>query len=116
MSREQSKRVYSTEQPVPRTARKENPAVPASGTPAPPERQQVTVRLERKGRGGKTVSVISGLQGAASEREALLKQLKTRLGTGGTVREDVLEIQGDHRDALCRMLQGLGYRPKRSGG
>lgn len=105
--------MYSTEQAVPR---RESSASSVPAAPAPPERQQVSVRLERKGRGGKTVTVISGLQSLSGERDALLKQLKTRLGTGGTQREGLIEVQGDHRDALCRMLQECGYRPKRSGG
>ncbi|MFO0753766.1 MAG: translation initiation factor [Thermodesulfovibrionales bacterium] len=113
MSREQSRRVYSTEQTVPR---REKPVGTGPEPPVSPERQQVTVRLERKGRGGKAVTVISGLQASPDERESLLKQLKTRLGTGGTLREGLIEVQGDHRDALCLLLQDRGCRPKRSGG
>jgi translation initiation factor 1 len=78
--------------------------------------QKVTVRLERKGRGGKSVTVIDGLQMRQKEREALLKQLKTKLGTGGTVKDASLEIQGDHRDALMAELGKMGYTAKRSGG
>ncbi|HSB52099.1 MAG TPA: translation initiation factor [Dissulfurispiraceae bacterium] len=80
--------------------------------PAPP---RVVVRLERKGRGGKSVTVIDGLHVALGQRQALLKRLKSALGTGGTVRESTIEIQGDHRDALVEMLTRLGYRSKRSG-
>ena len=50
------------------------------------------------------------------ERDTLLKQLKTSLGTGGTVKETVLEIQGDHRDMVIQVMEKMGYRPKRSGG
>jgi translation initiation factor 1 len=50
------------------------------------------------------------------DREAFLRQLKTRLGTGGSLRNDVLEIQGDFRDAIIAPLQDIGYRPKRAGG
>jgi translation initiation factor 1 len=78
--------------------------------------QKVTVRLERKGRGGKSVTIIDGLQMRQKEREALLKQLKTKLGTGGTVKDASLEIQGDHRDALMAELGKMGYTAKRSGG
>jgi translation initiation factor 1 len=50
------------------------------------------------------------------EMGALLKQFKDRLGTGGTVKDIALEIQGDHRDAVMEVLEKMGYRPKRSGG
>ncbi len=52
---------------------------------------------------------------ASEQRQALLKSLKAALGTGGTVRESAIEIQGDHRDALVEMLARLGYRSKHSG-
>ena len=74
------------------------------------------MRLDRKGRGGKSVTLIDGVRMPDQEKEALLKQLKTRLGTGGTVKDDTLEIQGDHCDALMTALAKMGYRAKRSGG
>jgi translation initiation factor 1 len=77
---------------------------------------RVIVRLDRKGRGGKSVTIIDGLQISAKESEKLLKQLKTKLGTGGTVKDGSLEIQGDHCDRVMAELTGIGYRPKRSGG
>ncbi len=118
MPDERSKLVYSTDQKLPlpdktRKARAVEKAFQAGLSPAP---QKVTVRLDRKGRGGKSVSVIEGLTMAEKEREALLKQLKARLGTGGTTRDAALEIQGDHCDALMAALGKMGYRPKRSGG
>lgn len=78
--------------------------------------QKVTVRLDRKARGGKSVTVIDGLQITQQKREELLKQLKARLGTGGTARETSIEIQGDHCDSLMAWLEKMGFKPKRSGG
>jgi translation initiation factor 1 len=112
MSEEKSRLVYSTDKVVPH---KENSAVKAPQLTARPS-EQVDVRFERKGRRGKSVTLIEGLKIPAANREALLKQLKTRLGTGGTDREGILEIQGDHRDAIIPLLQDMGYKPKRSGG
>ena len=111
MSEENSKLVYST---APTVLRKEKPSAPQAKLH--PAQQKVTVRLDRKSRGGKSVTVIEGLQMTQRERETLLKQLKTRLGTGGTVKETALEIQGDHRDEVIQVMEKLGYRPKRSGG
>ena len=79
--------------------------------------QRVTVRLDRKARGGKSVSVIEGLRMSGKDQENLLKGLKSRLGTGGTARDSgAIEIQGDHRDAIMAVLEKMGFRPKRSGG
>ncbi len=78
--------------------------------------QPVYVRLERKGRGGKTVSLVEGVMSPAVGKEALLKHLKNALGTGGTLKEGVLEIQGDHREKIVEILLGLGYKAKKAGG
>ena len=107
-----SRLVYSTEKAIPRKEKSAEKALQANVRPA---QQKVTVRLDRKARGGKSVTVIEGLQMLQKEREELLKQLKARLGTGGTVKDTFLEIQGDHRDALMAALEKIGYRPKRSG-
>jgi translation initiation factor 1 len=76
----------------------------------------VRVGREVAGRGGKGVSVISGLPLAAADLEALASRLKRLCGAGGAVREGVIEIQGDHRDRLVAELRLLGYDAKRSGG
>jgi translation initiation factor 1 len=76
----------------------------------------VRVGRETQGRGGKGVTVITGLPLPEAELEALARQLKRRCGSGGTVRERVIEIQGDHRDLLVAELGRLGYDAKRSGG
>ena len=76
----------------------------------------IRVFLERKGRKGKSVTVLRGLAGAAPERKVLLKQLKSRLGTGGALKEGVIEIQGDHRDRVINILEKLGHKAKKAGG
>ena len=113
MSEEKSKLVYSTEKAVPR---KEKPAEKIPNKELRPVLQRVTVRLDRKARGGKSVTVIEGLSMPQKDMEGLLRQLKAGLGTGGTLRDACLEIQGDHRNALMLTLEKMGYRPKRSGG
>ncbi|MHB8882414.1 MAG: translation initiation factor [Thermodesulfovibrionales bacterium] len=113
MPDEKTKLVYSTDTPVPR---KEKPAGKPAGPALSPAEQRVIVRLDRRQRGGKSVTVIEGLELRQEEREALLKKLKAGLGTGGTIRDSSFEIQGDHCDALLSSLTKMGYRPKRSGG
>ena len=66
--------------------------------------------------GAQGVSVITGLPLPPSQLEELARQLKKRCGCGGTTRNGVIEIQGDHRDLLVAELTRLGYPAKRSGG
>ena len=76
----------------------------------------VRVMRETKGRGGKAVSVVQGLPLAGDALDTLATRLKKRCGSGGSVREGVIEIQGDHRDTLVAELSQLGYQVKRAGG
>lgn len=76
----------------------------------------VRIGRETKGRGGKSVNVITGLGLAPAELEKLCTQLKKRCGTGGTVKDGAIEIQGEHRDTLLAELSKLGYTVKKAGG
>ena len=86
-------------------------------TAAPPSGDGV-VRVSRatQGRGGKTVTVVKGVPLAADALAALGKQLKALCGTGGTVKDGVIEIQGDHVERVMAALQAQGHRVKRAGG
>jgi translation initiation factor 1 len=77
---------------------------------------KIRVGRETKGRAGKGVTVVTGLPLAPAQLEALASELKKRCGSGGTVRDGVIEIQGEHRDLLVQELTKLGYQAKRSGG
>jgi translation initiation factor 1 len=77
---------------------------------------RVRVGREVSGRGGKGVSVISGLALDAAALEDLATRLKKLCGAGGAAKDGVIEIQGDHRDRLVAELCKLGYDAKRSGG
>jgi translation initiation factor 1 len=76
----------------------------------------VRVGRETQGRSGKGVTVITGLPLAPPELDRLARELKQRCGSGGTVRDGVVEIQGEHRDTLVVELTKRGYAVKRSGG
>ena len=76
----------------------------------------VRVRREVKGRRGKTVTSISGVPLPESELRDLAGELKRRCGTGGSAKDGVIEIQGDHRDTLVGALEERGYTVKRAGG
>lgn len=74
------------------------------------------VRRETKGRGGKTVTSISGLGLPVAELKTLTKRIKARCGCGGSVVDGVIEIQGDRADMLCEWLIAEGFKAKRAGG
>lgn len=89
----------------------------ASRTAAPPAGDGIArIRRETGGRGGKTVTVVTGLaldEGALAE---LSRRLKAACATGGTVRGATLELQGDHRDAIASLLEREGIKTRRAGG
>jgi translation initiation factor 1 len=76
----------------------------------------VRVRREVQGRRGKTVTTIQGVPLPEGDLLALAGELKRRCGTGGSAKDGVIEIQGDHRDVLCAELEARGYTVKRAGG
>jgi len=92
------------------------PPSPSKTQPRPQGDGIVRVGRETKGRRGKGVTTITGLP---LEQDGLLEfaaKLKNRCGTGGTVKEDRIEIQGDHRETVVAELKKLGYTVKRTGG
>ncbi|MEZ4768362.1 MAG: translation initiation factor [Caldilineales bacterium] len=135
MGQSDRKLVYSTDDPADEDSPfaflrgqmndDDRPDMPAGEEPAPPSSSktqstgvgaQVRVQRERKGRRGKTVSVITGVPGPESRRQDLLKQLKQKLGTGGSLEGDNIVIQGDHRDRAVDLLNQMGFKAKAAGG
>ena len=86
------------------------------GAPGVAQRGAVRVGREVKGRAGKGVTTITGLPLAPADIDALATRLKKRCGSGGTVRDGVIEIQGDHRETIVAELVKLGWPAKKSGG
>ncbi|BBD59130.1 translation initiation factor SUI1 [Nostoc sp. HK-01] len=82
----------------------------------PPQQQNLRIQATRTGRKGKTVTVITGFQCKPETLADLVKQLKTQCGTGGTVKEDTIEIQGEHKQKILEIVTKLGYKAKLSGG
>jgi translation initiation factor 1 len=94
--------------------RKTRPDVRPSPAPAA-GRGGIRISLDRRA-SDRVVTVVTGLPGSPAEVAALAKELKTACGTGGTVKDGALELQGDHRPRVEAVLDARGLRSKRSGG
>ena len=78
-------------------------------TTLPPKQQKLRVSLDTKQRAGKAVTLVTGFSGTAVDLEALGKQLKTYCGTGGSVKDGQIIVQGDQRDKISQWLLNKGY-------
>ncbi len=115
MKQEENPTVYSTERgDLRKKKRASSDNVSRPGLP--PEKQTAYLHRESKGRGGKTVTLVKNLQLSPADLKALGKELKRLCGTGGTVKNDIIEIQGEHRQRIAPYLENKGYRVKISGG
>lgn len=79
----------------------------------PPEKQKLTVTIDRRGRAGKQVTLVSGFIGTEDDLKALGKTLKVKCGVGGTAKDGEITIQGDLRDKVTALLCSMGYKAKR---
>ncbi|MBV9323887.1 MAG: stress response translation initiation inhibitor YciH [Chloroflexi bacterium] len=114
-----SRLVYDSDAPLQKPAR----AAKVSKTPASaslnlnlPNDGVVRLLRDRKGRGGKTVTLVAGVSGSPAALNALASDLKRLCGTGGTVRGELIEIQGDVRERIKSELERRGYTVKLAGG
>ena len=116
---ERSRLVYSTDggrvKPQPHNRRLFTPP-PATPKGSPPDDGVVRIHRDRRGRGGKAATAITGLPGSDAELDRLLKELKASLGTGGSRDGRTLFIQGDQRERLLEALTAKGHRAKIAGG
>lgn len=79
----------------------------------PAGEQKLIVKIDKKGRSGKQVTVVEGFIGKDEDLEELGKMLKSRCGVGGSVKDGVALVQGDQRDKITNILTAMGYRAKR---
>ena len=79
----------------------------------PPSKQRLIVGIDRRNRGGKQVTLVSGFVGSQEDLKELGRTLKTRLGVGGSAKDSEITVQGDFRDKVVAILKELGYNAKR---
>jgi len=89
---------------------------PAAQRSLPPQQQTVYLHRDSKGRGGKVVTLVKGLALSEADLGGLARQIKQACGSGGTLKDGVIEIQGDHREKIEALLRKLGYKVKIAGG
>jgi translation initiation factor 1 len=81
----------------------------------PPSQQNLRVSLDKSGRAGKQVTLVTGFVGTTNDLESLTKTIKTNCGVGGSAKDNEILIQGDVRDKVLQLLLKEGYKAKRSG-
>ena len=88
-------------------------AVSAEEVTVEPSKQRLTVRIDRRQRAGKQVTLVEGFKGTQEDLAALAKTLKVKCGVGGSAKDGEITIQGDLRDKVTALLQSMGYTAKR---
>lgn len=112
MPKNDSRTVWSSDQGDLR--KKESKSAPKKSLP--PQQQTAYLHRESKGRGGKAVTLVKNLILSEADLKALAKKLKAACGSGGTVKEGIIEVQGEHREKIAEALGKMGYRVKIAGG
>ncbi len=112
MSPNESRTVWSSDSGGLRKKNEHNPTVKS----LPPNQQMAYLHRDSKGRGGKGVTLIKNLVLSEGDMSALAKKIKQACGLGGTVKDGVIEIQGENRERIAEVLVKLGYKVKIAGG
>lgn len=113
MNRNTARTVWSSEEG---DQRKKRSAIAPKAASLPPQQQTVYLHRDKGGRGGKVVTLVKNLTLSEEDLKSLARRLKQECGSGGTIKDGVIEIQGEHRERIAAALQRWGYRVKIAGG
>jgi len=118
MSKRDDRTVWSSEHGDLRKKKNLTPGSSSArrGEALPPQQQTVYLHRESSGRGGKAVTLVKNLVLSTNDLQALTKRLKKECGTGGTIKDGFIEIQGEQREKIADILRKLGYKVKIAGG
>jgi len=112
MTKDNNRTVWSSEQG---DLRKQG-VKPRKIASLPPHQQTIYLQRDSKGRGGKPVTLVKNLVLSEGDMKELAKRLKQVCGSGGTVKDEIVEIQGEHREKIADELKRMGYKVKIAGG
>jgi translation initiation factor 1 len=112
MSKNENRTVWSSDHGDLRKQKENSSSVKS----LPPQQQTVYLHRESSGRHGKAVTLVKNLVLSLDDMKALAKKLKEACGTGGTIKDGVIEIQGEQRERIAEVLRKLGYKVKIAGG
>ena len=115
MAKNNNRTVWTSDQGLPlRGVRKESK--PQKASSLPPHQQTIYLHRDSKGRGGSSVTLVKNLVLAQNDMKELARRLKQLCGSGGTVKDGVIEIQGEQREKIAEELKKMGYKVKIAGG
>lgn len=116
MTKDNNRTVWSSEQGLPLSGVRKQESKLRKTISLPPHQQTIYLHRDSKGRGGGSVTLLKNLILSQEDMKKLAKRLKQICGSGGTVKEDIIEIQGEHREKIAEELKKMGYKVKIAGG
>jgi len=116
MPKDNNRTVWSSDQGLPLSGVRREESKPRKIISVPPHQQTIYLHRDSKGRGGKSVTLLKNLILSEEDMKELAKRLKQVCGSGGTVKDSIIEIQGEHREKVAEELKKIGYKVKIAGG
>ena len=116
MAKDKDRLVWSSEQGLPLSGVRKKDISPREVVSLPPRQQTIYLHRDSKGRAGGIVTLVKNLILSKEDMKELAKQLKQICGSGGTIKDNIIEIQGEHREKIAKELKKMGYKVKIAGG
>jgi len=116
MTKNNNRTVWSSDQGLPLSGVRREESKPRKIISVPPHQQTIYLHRDSKGRGGKSVTLLKNLILSEEDTKELAKRLKQVCGSGGTVKDSIIEIQGEHCEKVAEELKKIGYKVKIAGG